>query len=267
MLFVAGAGNDGTDNDVTPFFPASISYPEVFAGMSSSQQDDWASNYGHVSVDLAAPGTNIYSTWLGSTYKFATGSSAACPFVAGAVALCAAHCPGKDLLSIKAQIMAAVDKPPAFLGKVASEGRLNLRTALEGCPCRVRFEQFGAGLAGSGGFVPTLSGTDGSCAGGDHALHLADVLGGATGALWFGLAQGDIPFLGGHFYIDLGSAWSLITLTLQGQPGLPGAGFLDLPGVDMNLYSGLTIYLQGLFLDGGARFGVSLSNGIKMIIA
>ncbi len=130
MLFVAASGNFNSDNDLVPLYPASIPYPEVFAVAGSSQTDGLYGNWGLLSVDIAAPATNIYSTQIGGTYGFATGTSAACPFVAGAVALVKARFPNRSLLNIKTRIMRLSDKRPAFEDKVVSGGRLNLRAAL-----------------------------------------------------------------------------------------------------------------------------------------
>lgn len=130
MLFVAGSGNSGSDNDALPLYPASIPYPEVFAVAGSSQTDGLYGNWGRFAVDIAAPATNIYSTMIGSSYGWATGTSAACPHVAGAVALVKARFPNRNLLNIKTKIMISADKRPAFEDKVASGGRLNLRAAL-----------------------------------------------------------------------------------------------------------------------------------------
>ncbi|MFO0983904.1 MAG: S8 family serine peptidase [Planctomycetota bacterium] len=136
MLFVAAAGNSASNNDSSPFYPASFDLPEVFSIAASNAADTLASfsNYGAVSVDIAAPGESIYSTWPTSTYTYLSGTSMACPHAAGAVALVASYCPSLTMLDIKQQIMDTVDVKPAFSGKVASNGRLNLNNALLACP-------------------------------------------------------------------------------------------------------------------------------------
>jgi hypothetical protein len=48
--------------------------------------------------------------------------------------------------------------------------------------CGVAFSKFGQGLAGKGGFVPSLSGTDGGCTDGAHSVHITKGLGGAPAA-------------------------------------------------------------------------------------
>jgi subtilisin family serine protease len=62
-LVVCAAGNDGLNNDSTPYYPASFTSANIIAVAATDQNDNRASfsNYGAASVDVAAPGTNIYS--------------------------------------------------------------------------------------------------------------------------------------------------------------------------------------------------------------
>jgi subtilisin family serine protease len=64
-LFVAAAGNEGVSNDLTPTEPCNIPASNVICVAASDPNDDLApfSNFGASSVDLAAPGTNIRSTY------------------------------------------------------------------------------------------------------------------------------------------------------------------------------------------------------------
>ena len=63
ILFVAAAGNAGTDNDTAPFYPSSYDVSNIISVAATDQDDAKASfsNYGAVSVDVGAPGNNIYS--------------------------------------------------------------------------------------------------------------------------------------------------------------------------------------------------------------
>ena len=72
IVVCAAAGNNTANNDLTATYPASYRRPNMIVVAASTQTDQLASfsNYGASSVDLAAPGTNIYSlkpTWLGAT--------------------------------------------------------------------------------------------------------------------------------------------------------------------------------------------------------
>src|SRR5262249_6164060 len=58
ILFVAAAGNSGSDNDAFAFYPASYNAPSVIAVAASNATDYLApySNFGATTVHLAAPG-------------------------------------------------------------------------------------------------------------------------------------------------------------------------------------------------------------------
>ncbi|MFW5719731.1 MAG: S8 family serine peptidase [Candidatus Dojkabacteria bacterium] len=64
LLVVAAAGNDGTNNDDSPVYPCSFDHASIICVAATDNQDKLAgySNYGVTSVDIAAPGTNVYST-------------------------------------------------------------------------------------------------------------------------------------------------------------------------------------------------------------
>lgn len=64
VLFVAAAGNSSNDNDIDPHYPSSYNLPNIIAVAATDQDDVLASfsNYGTNTVDVAAPGDNIYST-------------------------------------------------------------------------------------------------------------------------------------------------------------------------------------------------------------
>jgi subtilisin family serine protease len=138
ILFIAGAGNGGVDgigddNDEHPTFPASYYVDNVIAVAATDKNDQLAgfSNYGPMTVALAAPGVGIESTGPGNTYTWSTGTSDSAPFVSGVVALAAAAAPTATAAQIRSALIAGADPIPSLTGKVLSNGRLNARKTLE----------------------------------------------------------------------------------------------------------------------------------------
>jgi uncharacterized membrane protein len=133
ILNVFGAGNDGMDNDVEPFDPASYEIASIISVASSGPTDrrSFFSNYGATSVDIAAPGQDILSTYPGNAYELLSGTSMATPVVAGAAALLASMDPTLTPGDIKSLLMDNVDQLSRWNGVVVSGGRLNVFKAAE----------------------------------------------------------------------------------------------------------------------------------------
>ncbi len=92
MLFVAAAGNEGANIDEAPLYPASLELDNLISVTYIDADGDLTgySNFGKKSVDIAAPGEDIFSTIVGS-YSNASGSSMAAPQVSAVAALLYAY--------------------------------------------------------------------------------------------------------------------------------------------------------------------------------
>jgi thermitase len=142
LLAVVSAGNDALDNDMylgadisgdgnqdvfSPSYPASFTLNNILAVGASNDEDRngyltecaafWGSrkkcgftNWGHDSVDLAAPGVDIESSVPGGFATF-DGTSMAAPHVAGVAGLVLSQNPGYTVAQLKNALMHSVDKP------------------------------------------------------------------------------------------------------------------------------------------------------------
>ncbi len=138
-LLVVAAGNNGENIDKSPEYPAAFNDDNILAVAASTSKDKLASfsNFGDDEVDVAAPGDDIRSTYLGGGYRVLSGTSMAAPFVAGVAALMKKQESDADYSDLRYVITHKVDKPKALEGKVAHDGRLNARKALAAIGDRV----------------------------------------------------------------------------------------------------------------------------------
>lgn len=89
MLFIAAAGNTGTNNNISPVYPASYELDNVISVtfINANGKLTTLSNYGNKSVHLAAPGYDILSTTVGNSYGVMSGSSMAVPHISAIAAM------------------------------------------------------------------------------------------------------------------------------------------------------------------------------------
>lgn len=134
ILIVAAAGNNHSNNDEVPHYPASFELPNIISVAATDGMDNLTpfSNFGKNSVDLTAPGADIWSCGAHSDadYQYLSGTSMAAPHVTGALALAKAQFPGDTPDQLSRRLRASVDPFAHLIGKVASRGRLNLEKLL-----------------------------------------------------------------------------------------------------------------------------------------
>ncbi|MBO9666325.1 MAG: S8 family serine peptidase [Bdellovibrio sp.] len=149
-LFIAAAGNGhsgvgyNNDTDAKPGYPASYTNENIIsvAAIDSKDQLGSFSNWGPTTVDIGAPGVQIFSTMVDNKYSdvvidlygfkaYWDGTSMATPHVAGAAALYWSAHPEKAWQDVKAAILGSAKKVDSLQGKVVSDGKLDAAALLK----------------------------------------------------------------------------------------------------------------------------------------
>ena len=140
IFIVIAAGNIATstpqaDNDKVAVYPSQLTkdLDNVISVANTTSSDELSStsHYGATSVDIAAPGTDIYSTIPTNSYKIMSGTSMSTPMVTSTVAVMRAVNPNISAKEIKETLCSSSDKLSALTGKVISGGRLNAYNAVK----------------------------------------------------------------------------------------------------------------------------------------
>ncbi|MCK5020640.1 MAG: right-handed parallel beta-helix repeat-containing protein, partial [Candidatus Peribacteraceae bacterium] len=133
ILFVAAAGNGYlNNNDYEPLYPASYNLTNIISVAATDHNDTLASfsNYGPMTVDVAAPGVNINSTVLNNMYDSKKGTSMATPHVSGLAALIASTNSSYNYVNLKNLIMTTINHKSSLANKMITGGRINAYNAL-----------------------------------------------------------------------------------------------------------------------------------------
>ena len=155
IIFVAAAGNEGLNLDISRAYPASFELDNILTVGNSTRLDDVSvgSNTGSGAVDLFAPGTEIQSLGVSgdNAYRTLTGTSMAAPLVSGVAALLRAQYPLDSYRQTISRLLRGTVPVPAFAGVAQTGGRLSLAGALAGNDVRPFNDDFTdrALLAGS----------------------------------------------------------------------------------------------------------------------
>jgi subtilisin family serine protease len=147
-LFVTAAGNAGQNTDTNPNYPASYvrTLDNIISVAATDNRDAKAgfSNWGLQTVNLGAPGVDIFSTTptagnaaygIQPNYDYVSGTSAAAAYVSGAAALILSIAPSASYQVVRQAIFDSVD-PIAALRidgptPVSTGGRLDLFRLLD----------------------------------------------------------------------------------------------------------------------------------------
>jgi len=119
VLIIHAAGNNGSDVDDEQRYPSKkyqnggTAEAWIEVGASASVDNEllvpWFSNYGKT-IDVFAPGLDIYSTYPNNSYAYANGTSMAAPMVSGLAAIIRAYYPNLNAIEVKKIIMDSVLK-------------------------------------------------------------------------------------------------------------------------------------------------------------
>ncbi len=125
ILYVAAAGNTGSDNDVGPTYPASYDDPGVVSVAATTSGGGKASfsSYGRHRVHLGAPGDSISGLGLSSGYSTQSGTSAAAPVVTGLVGLLYGQDETRDYIALRNLVLSGGLPVSSLSGKTLT-GRL-----------------------------------------------------------------------------------------------------------------------------------------------
>jgi subtilisin family serine protease len=160
VLPVISAGNEAGNNDMllpdvswsrlldAPLFPASFDLPGILSVAATNDHDEYGyatgcaiakgaatgcyfTNIGHDSVDLAAPGVDIFATALGGQMATVDGTSMSAPFVSGVAGLVESLHPEYSMSQLRNAVLNGVERPDSLgRGLTATNGRTNALSAL-----------------------------------------------------------------------------------------------------------------------------------------
>ena len=135
VVFVAAAGNNSSNNDIIPFYPASYPVPHVISVAATTFSDNFAaafSNYGTQSVHIGAPGVNVQSTYPDNRNVRLSGTSMATPYVSGVTGLMLYAQPELNGYEVKQILLESAEAVASLNDYVQDQRRLDaLRAVLQ----------------------------------------------------------------------------------------------------------------------------------------
>ncbi|HHX58672.1 MAG TPA: S8 family serine peptidase [Candidatus Moranbacteria bacterium] len=133
-ILVAGAGNNNTNNDSSHHYPSDYNLNNIISVAATNQSDQLSSfsNYGKISVDVAAPGENILTTsGQNNSFVYISGTSMAAPYVSGLTALLWSYKPNLSAQQVRQLILESGDSLPTLANKTSTGKRINAYKTLD----------------------------------------------------------------------------------------------------------------------------------------
>lgn len=142
VLIVHSAGNSGENTNLNEYFPSDLyldrSKATNFMNIAASDMEKGKnmaaifSNYGQNHVDIFAPGVNIISLDVNSTYDAGSGTSESAPVVSGIAALILSYYPEltpKELIAILLESSLDLKKQKVLIPDLINEKREKVKFA------------------------------------------------------------------------------------------------------------------------------------------
>lgn len=128
----AAAGNESSNNNVVPTYPANYDVPNLASIASTTDLDLLSSfsNFGSTTVHIGSPGSSILSTFPNNTFGRSSGTSMAAPLVAGIAAMILYERPTMTGYQAKEIILAQSESQSSLAEKTTTKSRVNAHLAL-----------------------------------------------------------------------------------------------------------------------------------------
>jgi subtilisin family serine protease len=234
-LFIGGAGNDRTNNDVSPFYPASYDLDNMISATIVNGSGQLLGNYGANTVDLAVSSDG--------------GSSTASSHTTGVAALLKTLHPEWTYGQIKNRILSTVDSLPSLTGKTVTGGTLNAATALAATSILVSDPSVIEGNSGTTQMIFTVTRVGDDT--GSVTLNWSTANGTAAGGSDYVAAAGQVTFL------PSGTNTQTIAISINGDLAIEP---LETFFLNLSVASGNVVLAdeqaQGTILDDDTKFYV-----------
>jgi subtilisin family serine protease len=136
VLIICSAGNESSNNDRFPVYPASLASPNVIAVAATTPNAGRRlgnfSNFGRLTVPLLAPGEAVLSTSKSGSYEYKTGTSMAAPHATGVAALMAAVRPDASAAELRAMMLQAATRSSLPVGAGYLDAARSVLLAMNG---------------------------------------------------------------------------------------------------------------------------------------